>query len=110
MISPMPDSDTQYEDHSTDSESSSVELSDDEDSGNLSKWKHLDSENIGEFYFDSSSVDDHLLQTALIEAHGICANYRRILRKNVDDKVMLSEVTNYFLGAIIPSMLSVTSL
>jgi hypothetical protein len=92
-----------YQERDVDSDLSAFEIpSDFEGEEDHSNWKHLNSQDIGSFYFDSSSVDQRLCDSAILEANEICSNARRVLGKSGDDTVHLSEVANYFLAAIIP--------
>ena len=73
-------------------------------------WTHLTSSQIGaEFSFGYEPVDGDLLRISKAEIKAVCANARRLMNKQSNADVTVSDVVNYFLDSVIDDIFKTIS-
>jgi hypothetical protein len=69
-------------------------------------WSHVDISDFGDFKLTTEPVDGVLLVEAKKEIRTVCQNARNLLNKRTNKQVTLSDISNYYLKAILPGFWS----
>jgi hypothetical protein len=65
-------------------------------------WTFLSLNDIGNVTFSTEPVDNKFLQQTKVEIKRVCQNTRRLLNKRTNRSISFSDVSNYFLKAVLP--------